>query len=186
MMNLPPEVTDYLLGHIELYLNDFIMVREGEVRDFESDVRQENGCSPWSLGVKVTDGVGRSGKHAAVLRNDDSRARTRSLSQRIDILPKMDYGVEYVLEGWVKVEGEGNSARFRILPPSMDDKYWRGPKLRPNDGEAVGASPEWQKIALKFRNHDWHGWSLHPTIHAELKPGGVVYVDDLRVQRVGK
>lgn len=184
MMNLPPEVTDYLLDRVELYLGDFIMVRQGQERDFENESRLENECSPWSPGVTLAADVGRSGKRSAVFRNDDRRKRSRSTSQRIDILPKMEYGREYQLEGWAKVEGEGSTARFRVLPPFMDDKYWQGPKLKPIDGEAVEASPKWQKISLRFRNHDWHGWSLQPTVHAELPVGGAVYIDDLRVSRV--
>ena len=190
MMNLPPEVTSYLLDRVELYLGDFIMVRQGQVRDFESEERLENEASPWSPGVKIATDAGRSGKRSTVLRHSGRGGRGKqkpeSRSQRIDILPKMEYGDEYELEGWVKVQGVGSRARFRVLPPFMDDKYWRGPKLKPIEGDSVSASPDWQRISLRFRNHDWHGWSLQPTVHAELGPGGTVHVDDLKVIRVRK
>jgi hypothetical protein len=163
-------------------------VRQGEVRDFESAKRKKNDCAPWHDKVEVVDTVGRSGSHSAALRasapHHKKDTKTRRFTQLINILPVMEYGVEYELEAWVKVEGADGCARFRVLPPHMDKKYWRGPRLKPIDGESVQASDQWQKIWLRFRNHDWHGWSLKPTIYAELPPGGVAYIDDLRVRKV--
>jgi len=186
-MNLPPEVTDYLLDRIELYMGDFITARQGRVRDFESDKRRENESSPWSDRISVTGDIGRSGKCSAVfIGTDRGKPRKRGFSPRIDILPKMDYGVEYEIEGWVKVEGEGSTASFRIDPPHMDKKYWMGPRLKRIDGKPVGVSPDWQKISIRFRNHDWHGWSVQPRLSAVVAAGGKVYLDDVRVKKLGK
>jgi len=191
-MNLPPEVTDYLLDRIELYMGDFITARQGEARDFESDKRRENGSSPWSDRIVVTNGVGRSGTHCAVFRGisghwkHPDKPQRRGYSPRIDILPKMEYGVEYEIEGWVKVEGADSKVRFVIDPPHMDKKYWMGPRLARIDGKTVGTSPDWQKISIRFRNHDWHGWSVQPRFSVVAGAGHSVYLDDLRVKRVGE
>ena len=109
-----------------------------------------------------------------------SRLR-RGFSPRIDFLPKMDYGVEYEIEGWVRVEGEGSDAGFRIQPPHMDKKYWMGPRLKWIAGKTVGPSPNWQKISIGFRNHDWHGWSVQPRFSVAVAAGREAYLDDVKV-----
>jgi hypothetical protein len=183
MMNLPPEVTDYLLDRVEMYLFDFIMLRRGEVRDFESDARRENEASPWSPKVAVAEGEARSGRKAAAFRNADARGkRMAHVAVNLDMLPVLEYGKSYRLEGWVKVQGEGAKAWFSIQPPFMDDKYWRGPKLKRIEGAPAVRGDGWQKITVEFTNHDWHGWSLQPQFRAEVSPGGAVYLDDLLVK----
>ena len=181
MMNLPPEVTDYLLDRVEMYLFDSIMLRRGEVRDFESEARRENEASPWSPRITVGGGEARSGKKAAVFRSTQKR-RARSLRINLDVLPVMEYGRNYRLEGWVKVQGEGAKAWLSIQPPFMDDKYWRGPKLQAIDSEPANSGDGWQKITVEFRNHDWHGWSVQPQFRAEIPSGGTVYLDDLLIR----
>jgi hypothetical protein len=190
-MNLPPEVTDYLLDRIELYMGDFVMARQDRVRDFESDKRQDNECSPWSDHISVTNGVGRSGTHAAAFRGISSHWKIRGQPQkrgyhpRIDILPRMEYGAEYEIEAWVKVEGEGSRAGLVVDPPHYDEKYWMGPRLKRIEGASVDASPDWQKLSIRFRNHDWHGWSRQPRFAATVATGGTVYLDDIRVRKLG-
>jgi hypothetical protein len=189
-MNLPPEVTDYLLNRIELYMGDFIMARQGEVRDFETAERQKDESALWSDTISVTNGVGRSGTHCAAFRgisghwSNRKKPQRRGYSPRIDFLPKMDYGVEYELEAWVKGDGNGSTAAFRIDPPHMDEKYWMGPKLKPITSDVVNVSGDWQRPTIRFRNHDWHGWSRQPRLLVTVAAGGVVCVDDVRVREL--
>ena len=105
--NLPPRVTDHLLARVEMMFGespderDFIMVRRGTVRDFESAARPPATAPPWTVGVPVIESASRSGKKCVVFKQmKDNRGKSvKHFKVRIDPLPVLEKRTRYRLEG---------------------------------------------------------------------------------------
>jgi hypothetical protein len=182
-LNLPPEATRYLLDRTEMMLGVFVMVRQGQERDFESDARRPETSSPWHESIEITAEAARSGRKAAVLRGDPAGkkpGKPKEVRVRLDPLPVVEAGRTYILTAWVKVTGEGARAWL-----SAEPSWWNCPEHEPLalerlDSGAAGAAEGWQRLALEFTTPPQHGRSPVLYLKAHLPAGGsAVYVDDL-------
>lgn len=192
--NLPPRVTDHLLARVEMMFGeshnerDFIMVRMGRVRDFESDKREKAAVPPWTDGIPVADALAHSAKKCVAYRatKDPRGKHVKRFKTRIDPLPVLEKATRYRLDAWVKVQGAGSKARLHIQPALWKPIPCLGPKLVPIDSRIAEADDEWQKLSVEFDTPKDHGRTPTLSFHAELADtDSAVYLDDILCTRLG-
>ena len=186
---LPPEVMRHILDRMELMpmRDEVLTIHQDETQYFESDSRQEAAASPWTAGVQIADGQGRSGKRSVVLRNaGDGRrgpTRPRRASLRIDAQPPMAPGATYRLEAWVKAEGAGSSVSLAAQPIANHARPSADADWKPVVSAAVTPGGEWRQVELTFTTPPYHGFAPRLFLQTEVAPGGAVYVDDVSIAK---
>ena len=196
MQNFPPEGTAYLMDRMEMMLGEFVMVRQGRVRDFESDARDPRASAPWSPKVPVAEGIAHSGTKAVAFKapftfpwgsSGRSKVRLRrgkdgNVMLRIDVLPAPEANTRYRLELWAKLEGEGTRAWVNAEPPPWRPSNWIGPESQPTESANLESAADWQKLTFEFGTAAQHGWTPTVFFKAQLGKNGAVFLDDISVK----
>ena len=165
---------------------EFVMVKQGRKRDFESAAREPATSAPWSSGVVVAEGPAHSGKRSAVLRRPAAKRAPKGKRRmptdrlRVDPLPVLEARTRYRLEAWVKAEGPGTQVWLCAQPSEWTPRPYDGPKLEPVKSEIAPGDSSWQKLVLEFVTPPEHGRSPQLFLKAQFSwEGGAVYLDDL-------
>jgi len=187
MVNLPPEITRYLLARMERTDwrgNRAFPIEIGTSEGFEADVLPAKPL--YQAGYKalpVSATEARSGKRSLVL--DNGRRTDRRSSVRIDPMPPLEPEAEYELIAWAKVAHDTARAVLEARPAvaQRGNDFWaRDAKAPP----AVASRPAiardgWKKLTVRFQN-GVHG-ATHQ-LHLVLRGGGKAHFDDVTVKKV--
>jgi hypothetical protein len=172
-----------------MMLGAFVMVRQGEVRDFESDARRPETASPWHESIEITAEAARSGRKAAVLRGDPAGkkpGKAKDLRIRLDPLPVVEGGRTYTVTAWVKVAGEGARAWLSAEPSWWNLPEHDPPSLERTDSAVAHAAGGWQRLSLTFTTPPQHGRSPMLYLKAHLPAGATVCLDDVEFGEAGR
>lgn len=170
---LPPEVTKYLFGRVQLTDwrgNDAFRLRLVEMEGFESPALAEPPEDKWDYrAMPVSEKEAHSGRKSFVV---SGRRRVR-----IDPSPVLEPNGTYKLEAWVKVVGEGGEV-FLVAQPAE----WlpRGRKIEPRRSATVRDGEGWKCVSLAFTNGPLGSTAW---LFAAAN-GGTAYFDDLHMVKI--